>query len=145
MRLLIIGDGRQRKLIEDLCKKVSVNYEITGFLPYIEALKRFLELDMLVVPSLRDINRETIIAKKVIEAWALGIPAITTYHPVYSYYGAKNFEHIIFCEPNPLSIAKAMLSLINNEELRKRLIINGYRMAEKFHYERIIYSLYKRL
>ena len=138
IRLIIIGDGHQRKLIEHLCKKVSIEYEITGFLPYIEALKRFLELDILVVPRLRTTNTELIIPKKVIEAWALGIPVVTTYHRVYSYYGVKNFKHVIFCEPNPSSIVKAILCLINNEELRNRLIINGYRMAEKFHYEKLV-------
>jgi len=137
IHLLIIGDGPQRPFIERLCKELELPYEITGYLPHEKALSMLKMMDMLVIPSRRTSTRETKIPIKIIEAWALGIPVITTKHKVFQDYNIKDMEEVIYCEPDPYDVANKILMVINDQELMHKLQINGYKISKKFEYEHI--------
>ncbi|MEM2276184.1 MAG: glycosyltransferase [Nitrososphaerota archaeon] len=137
LKLIIIGDGELRPLIEKMCKTLGIAYEITGFLPHEEALRRFATLDVLVLPSRKMISTESNIPIKVIEAWALGIPVIVTKHRVFLEYGIMDLEDVIYCEPQSLSVANAILTLLNESVLREKLKINGPKLAIRFDYDKI--------
>ncbi|MEM4000669.1 MAG: glycosyltransferase family 4 protein [Saccharolobus sp.] len=141
LKLVIIGDGELRLLIEEMCKALDITHEITGFLPHEEALRRFAMLDVLVLPSKKMTTTESNIPIKVIEAWALGIPVILTKRRVFLEYGIRGFEDVIYCEPQPLSIANAILTLLNDPSLRKKLKINGFKLATRFDYDKIVQNL----
>lgn len=143
LKLTIIGDGELRPFIEELCKALRINYEITGFLPHEEALKRLSMLDIMVLPSRRISTTESNIPIKVIEAWALGIPVIVARHRVFLENGIKDREDVIFCEPEPVSIANAISTLLNDDVLRNRLAMNGQRLAKRFNYNNIAEILLK--
>jgi hypothetical protein len=51
------------------------------------------------VLSRRISTRETKIPNKIIEAWILGVPIITTKHKVFQEYSIKDVEEVIYCEP----------------------------------------------
>ncbi|MEM4467003.1 MAG: glycosyltransferase [Nitrososphaerota archaeon] len=137
LKLIIIGDGELRPLIEKMCKTLGIAYEITGFLPHEEALRRFAMLDVLVLPSRKMTSTECNIPIKVIEAWALGIPVIVTKHRVFLEYGIMDLEDVIYCEPQSLSVANAILTLLNESVLREKLKINGLKLAIRFDYDKI--------
>ena len=141
IELIIVGDGALRQQIEMLAKKLGVNITITGYVPHEVALKYLLTFDVLVLPRKRIGTTELNIPIKVVEAWALGIPIITTKHKVFLKYGIRDLKDIIYCEPDPLSVANAISILLSNPILRNRLKINGFRIATLFDYDRIAKNL----
>jgi len=78
---------------------------------------------------------------KVIEAWALGVPVVTTRHKIYEYLGLRDGEHLLYCEPEPSDVAEKILKVLTNPELQKRLASNGRKIVEKFYYRNIILKL----
>ena len=92
--LLIVGDGSERRKLEKLCKELKVNCRITGFVKHEAALRYLMRFDVLIAPRIRTPTTESNIPIKVIEAWALGAPVITTKHKVYEYMGLKNGEKL---------------------------------------------------
>jgi len=145
LRLLIIGDGPIRKIIEKLCKDLFVNCNITGFVPHEIALKFLRNLDVLVLPRLRTPVTEFILPIKVIEALALGVPVIATKHRIFESLGLKDGEALIYCEPNPSSVAEAICRLIRDPSLKLRLRLAGPKIAEKFDYDNIAKNMLKHL
>jgi len=145
IKLVLIGGGNLRdlSLVESICKKENLDYEITGYLPHEEALKRLREVDVMVLPSRRISTTESNIPIKVIEAWALGIPVIVTRHKVFLESGIRDYEDVIFCEPQPLSVANAILTFLNDPVLREKLKVNGFKLALQFDYNRIAKKLLK--
>jgi len=143
VKLVIIGDGPLRDKIEHLCRKLKLNYCITGYLPHEDALKMLRELDVMILPSRKISTTETIIPIKILEAWALGVPVVTTKHKIFIKSGFKDREHLIYCEPTSSDIAKAILLILENEEIKRKLSQNGPKIAEKFSYDRIVQQLLK--
>jgi glycosyltransferase involved in cell wall biosynthesis len=143
LRLVIIGDGELRSSLEKLCKSLDIHYEITGFLSHEDALKRLRTLDIMVLPRRKTPTTESVIPIKVIEAWALGVPVIVTKHQVFLDYQIRDYEDVIYCEPNPNSVANAILTLLINDELRKKLEMNGLKLARQFDYDKIAERLLK--
>jgi len=141
VKLLIVGDGPERRKIEFLCRELKVDCTITGFIKHEEALKLMKELDVLVVPSIRMSTTESNIPIKVLEAWALGVPVIATRHEIYEFIGLKNFEDIVFCEPEPEDIAHKILILLSNESLRKKIVEKSSKLVERFCYDRIVANI----
>jgi len=143
IRLVIIGGGGSRRSVEELCKSLDISYEITGFIPHEEALKRLRKLDIMVLPRKKTPTTESIIPLKVIEAWALGIPVIVTKHQVFLDNQIKDYEDVIYCEPSPASVANAILKLLTDRVLKKKLEENGPKLAERFDYQKIAERIIK--
>ncbi|MHA1665264.1 MAG: glycosyltransferase family 4 protein [Candidatus Njordarchaeales archaeon] len=141
VKLLLVGDGPEKRRIESLCKKLKVNYEITGFVKHEEALQYLTMFDVLALPSYKTSATESNVPIKVIEAWALGVPVITTRHERYRFMGLRDKEDIIFCEPNPDDLAEKILMILRDKELRKKLSKRGRQLAEDFCYDNIATKL----
>jgi glycosyltransferase involved in cell wall biosynthesis len=143
IKLEIIGDGPQRALIERLCQALGVNCEITGYLPHDEALKRLSGCTVLALPSRRITTTESNFPIKVLEAWALGIPVVVTRHKIFEFYGLKDGEDLVYCEPISESVATALAKVILSRDLRKRLSERGPQIAKHFDYQFISKNLIK--
>ena len=141
-KLLIIGDGPERKKIEALCKELNVHCDITGFVKHEDALKLLKAFDILVVPRRRISSTEAVIPIKIIEAWALGVPVIATAHEVFKYMSLRDGEDIVLCEPDPEDVANKILLVLLNEKLRKKLS-ERIMLAEDYYYEKIANNLIK--
>jgi glycosyltransferase involved in cell wall biosynthesis len=137
IKLVIVGDGPERSRILGLCHKLKVNCIISGFVNHEMALKIMSQLDVLVVPRVRMSSTESVLPIKIIEAWALGIPVIATRHMIFDYLGLRDGEDLLYCEPEPSDVADKIMILVNDVELRRRLVKNGYLRASEFCYEKI--------
>ena len=137
VKLLLVGDGPERARIEELCKKLGVNYEITGFIRHDKALEYLSIFDVLVLPRRRISTTESIIPIKVIEAWALGVPVVVTKNKVFEFHNFKDCEDIVYCEPTPESVAEALVKILSSVELRKKLSERGPQIAKRFDYQLI--------
>jgi glycosyltransferase involved in cell wall biosynthesis len=143
VKLLIVGDGPERRKIEALCKELNVHCEIVGFVKHEDALKLLKTFDVLVVPRRRTSNTEAVIPIKIIEAWALGVPVIATAHEVFKYVGLRDKEDIVLCEPAPDDVANKILMVLTDRELRIRLSERGRQIAQKYFYDKIAKNVLK--
>jgi len=134
IKLEIIGDGPQRALIERLCQALRTNCEITGYLPHDEALKRLSGCTVLALPSRRITTTDSNFPIKVLEAWALGIPVVVTRHKIFEFYGLKDGEDLVYCEPTPKSVADAIGKVLLSENVRITLSEKGPIIAKRFDY-----------
>lgn len=136
LRLVLIGDGPLRQTVESLCRGLGVDCEITGFLPHDKALEVFSSrCALLVLPRLRTPVTESVVPIKLMEAWALGVPVVVTRHKVLEHLGLRDGVDVVYCEPEPRSVAEAIYRVLSDGELYERLSQRGPELARMFSYE----------
>lgn len=132
IKFLLIGDGQTFKKNLDLAKKLNVtniqflrkNYLLNNQLQKLTQIISTIDIGLGIFGS----SKKTLqaIPNKIYEGIAMKIPMITSNTPAIREEFINN-ENIILCERrNPGSIAKSILKLKNDEELRKKISINGY-------------------
>ncbi|MBD3638502.1 MAG: glycosyltransferase [Crocinitomicaceae bacterium] len=146
-KVIVIGDG---ELMTDLKNKArlienQLNEEIFVFTSWIKDIDKALPgLDMVCLSSL---NEGTPVS--LIEAQAAAVPVITT-----NVGGVKNVvDHgntgLVVDSFDPVAYGEAMLSLLNSQEIRRKMSQNGWiHVKDKFHYLRLckdVENLYKEL
>ena len=139
-KLLFLGDGPLRKETVRVCEREGIRYELSGYLSHEETLKRLASLDVMVSPTLSTSTTDGIVSLKIIEAWALGIPVVATKRKALT-DTYENCKDIIYCDPNPKSIAGSVELLLENENLRLRLAERGPELARHFSYDKIVDKL----
>jgi len=142
--LYIVGGGKMSEMLEQKCRSLKVRYTLTGFIPHQDAIKLLATFYILVSPGRRTSTTESNIPIKLIEAWALGVPAIVTKHRVLD-GKFKDREDLIFCEPEVNDIADKILLALTNPEMMNRLARRSTRLAEEFDYEHIASRLLEAL
>ena len=133
INFVIIGEGTERKEIEELIRKQDLkNIFLAGSIP--DAWKYLKAFDVFVLPSLKEGFPWT-----VIEAMAAGIPVIATN------VGAvpeiiENNENGILIEPrDPKTIADSIEKLMNDKNLVEKFIQNGKKtVIEKFNLQKMV-------
>ena len=143
VKLLIVGDGPERRRIEALYKELNVHCNITGFVKHEDALKLLKTFDVVVLPRRRTSTTEAVIPIKIIEAWALGVPVIATAHEVFKYMSLRDGEDILLCEPDPEDVANKILMILRDRELRLRLSERGRQLAKNYFYDEIVKNFLK--
>lgn len=126
LKILIIGDGPERKHLEDL--EVSKNFKkdiiFTGFRKDIGKL--LFCLDVFILPSLQEG-----FGNVVLEAMAMGKPVIATEN-VGCVSLFKDRNNIIVTKPaDSKAIADAITTLYQDETLREKIAQNGRNFVEK--------------
>jgi len=143
----IIGDGPERRMLEDLAVKLGVeeNVIFTGFVDqdgltaYMKASKVF------VLPSIREG-----FGLVIVEANACGLPVISMRHDMSAVRelvkdGVNGF---LVNDISAREIAEAIIKLVRDDALRERFAENGFTMAKKYAWSDIskrIIDTYKKL
>jgi len=138
--LCIIGGGRELPKIKLMAQKLSVKLFATGFVPHDVALSLLKKMDVLVIPRRRSRSTRTNLPIDMLEAFALGVPVIITKDEVMAKM-FREYEEILFIEPDPSDVAEKILLLISNEKLRRKLQRNSVIAAKKFNYRKIAENL----
>lgn len=135
IKFLILGVGPLEKNLKDLVKTLKLEDRVlfAGFVKY-EDIPLYLHAsDIFIRPSLSEG-----MGNSFIEAMAAGLPVIAT--PVggitdFLFDPDKNPEVLptgLFCEvKNPESIAKQVMRLIENKELKNEIITNAKMLASQ--------------
>ncbi|MCW1296179.1 MAG: glycosyltransferase family 4 protein [Candidatus Parvarchaeota archaeon] len=130
----IVGDGPQKKELEDLTKKLKVNVIFTGFRRDIES---FLSIsDVFVLPSLAEG-----LPLSLLEAMGSKVPCIITDIPLP--FSKK--EVIIVPKKNPEKIAMGIEKVIHNKKLRNKLIKNAYKTINQNYSWKKVSQMYIKL
>ncbi len=140
-KLEIVGQERKPGYLEKL-KEKAIKEDVldaitfSGWVTYNKVGEVYFRNDIQVVSSLAEG-----IPRCIIEGFARGLPLITT-----DVGGIKDFvtneENALVIPPaNPQAIANAVEKMIKDNELRRKLIKNGYEYAKKFSFEQLGYQI----
>lgn len=133
--LLIIGDGKERRKLEKLREKLGVadKVKFLGTIPNERIPEHLASADVFVRPS-----RSEGLGTAFLEAMAAGVPIIGT-----QVGGIIDFlidgETGLFCKSNdPKDLAEKIIMILNDEDLKNKLVENGREMVEqKYSWDKI--------
>lgn len=137
-RCLFYGEGPLRNQLENLLDKTRLKdyIEMPGVLPHEELIKKYenREIDLVVLPSIITEKGEMEgIPVALIEAMACGIPVISTNTGGLPELLSDD-TGIIVKERSPEQLAEAIIRIIKNEDLRRKITENGFKkIQEKFN------------
>jgi glycosyltransferase involved in cell wall biosynthesis len=127
-KILILGLGKEEKKLKKLAKKLNLRNEILflGHVSHQELPRYYFMSDIFARPSLSEG-----LGNVFLEAMAIGVPIIGT--PVG---GIPDFlidgETGLFCQVNnPQSIAEKIKQVLDDEQLREKIIGNGLKLVQK--------------
>jgi len=135
IKFLVLGIGDDLEKLKNLVKEINVEGRVF-FLGKIshDELPKYLHIsDVFIRPSLSEG-----LGNSFLEAMAAGLPVIGTEVGGIPDF-LKDGETGLFCEvSNPKSIAEKVELMLNNDELRKKIIENGKKIVEeKYGWEKL--------
>jgi glycosyltransferase involved in cell wall biosynthesis len=140
-RFLIVGDGQLREELIELAKQIGVSDKVmfTGMVPYQKVPLYINASDLCVVPATRQRNERTGASPlKLCEYMACEKPVIASRVDGLEIVEENNTGILVKPE-SPRSLAKAIIKLIQNQELRKQMGERGRRyVLENQSWERVV-------
>jgi glycosyltransferase involved in cell wall biosynthesis len=138
VKLLIVGDGTERRLLEELVRKYDLEdcVVFAGKVPHNEIPAFMASADMFVLPSLSEGFPGV-----ALEAMAMGLPVVATKVGGLPEI-IKDGENGFLVEPrNPAEIAEKCALLLTDDELRARISRNNREKAKNYSWERVVEKL----
>jgi glycosyltransferase involved in cell wall biosynthesis len=136
VKLVIAGpDGGELSQIQQQIRELHIEDDVlfTGPLYDKDKLEAYIDADVFVLPSRYDSFGNTLL-----EAWMCALPVIVTKNCSISSF-IKNSDAGTVVDFDPVQIKEKILDLLNNEEKRKKLGMNGKKLVqENFEITRII-------
>lgn len=134
-RFLLIGDGSQRKLVEELILKYDVGkkVELLGYIPHNKLLPYYQQADLFVMPSLNE--PQGIVA---LEAMACGLPVVASKVGGIPEMVQDGKNGILVPPAKPESLAEAIVNLFAHESLYQSYSKCALNTAYKFSWEQNI-------
>lgn len=133
-KLLILGDGKEKKKLVEMVKslKLSENVEFLGWVHHTETTRTYNKADVLVMPSYSEGG-----PRVCIEAMACGTPVICTKIGIMREI-IEDGVNGLFVSWDPRDIAKKIIYMLENPELRERIGQEGIKTVQKFEYKELI-------
>ena len=143
VKLAIIGSGSLEKKIKKFIKEHKLNIDFVGWVPTAKDLARvYNQSKIFVMPSFNEGGPRT-----PLEAMACKVPVITSRVGVMLDI-VKDGQNGLFIDWNVKDIEEKIFTLLNNENLRKKIAENGYQTVQQFERKKAIKNyadFYKRL
>jgi 1,2-diacylglycerol 3-alpha-glucosyltransferase len=143
LKLMIVGDGPDRKRLEELAKKLGINTEFTGYVPNEKLPEIYSSAYVFVSPSVTETQGLT-----VLEAMACACPVVVANALGFKDY-VKHGYNGFFAKPfDAKDFAEKIAKLIENKKLREKLAKNARKTAEEFSTEnqmKKVMSVYEKL
>lgn len=129
-KFLIVGDGPSKKDLEEQARKLNIDKNVifTGKVPWNEVPKYYNIGDVFVNASITETQGLTFI-----EAMSAEIPVVAKYAPNLSEFIHTNKNGILVKKNSDFK--KAIIDVIENENLRKTLIRGGNETANEYSIE----------
>lgn len=138
VKLIIIGEGEERQLIERRIIEYGLEHciTLTGAIPNEEVSTFLATSDIFLLPSLSEG-----FGIVIIEAMAAGLPIIASRVGGIPDLITDGKEGFLVEPKNPQQIAERVLYLINEEFLRKEISLKNRSIAEKYDWSLITQQL----
>jgi len=136
LRLIVIGDGKQRMELEQLIDQLHLNnkVQLLGFIPHEQILEYLNMADVFVLPS-----RHEGLGIALIEAMACGIPVIGSNVDGIVDLIEHEKNGILFPPNDEKELARALDKLLQDENLRRAFIEEGLeKVKENFLWSSIL-------
>lgn len=129
-KFLIVGDGPSKKTLEEQAKKLNIQDKVifTGKIPWVDVPKYYNIGDVFVNASVTETQGLTFI-----EAMAAEVPIVAKYAPNLSEFIHTN-ENGILVKKNT-DFKDAIVKVINDKDLREKLIAGGNDTAKEYSIE----------
>jgi glycosyltransferase involved in cell wall biosynthesis len=124
----VYGKGDQREALEQLVKELHLSdkVKLNSSVPTDRIPALLAEADLGVVPKRANSFGNEAYSTKIMEFMSQGLPVVVSRTKIDSFYFTEN-EVRFFESENVEDLAKAMLEVVSDEALTKRLVSNGYR------------------
>jgi glycosyltransferase involved in cell wall biosynthesis len=153
LKCILVGDGPQRPLLERMVRDLGLRdtVEMPGSMTQEELIRYYARSDLFVLPCMlqrltffrrnADVSRLKALESKMsggegilkdgipnvlVEAMAMKIPVVSTRVAGIPELIKSGENGILIEEKNPEALCEAILTLLNDRELRSRLAGNGY-------------------
>ena len=127
IRLFIVGDGPDKISLNELSKSLSLEKNVT-FLGVRHDIPELLSLADVFISS--SLYTHEGLSNVILEAMSSKVPIITTRSTGTSEL-LEEYETGLFCDDNPEHMAKKILLLLNNNQLRIKMINNSWQNIKK--------------
>jgi glycosyltransferase involved in cell wall biosynthesis len=147
VELRIIGSGPMEKKLDNLIRELRLEetVKIRKNVSDEELLELYNLSDLFILPSIIDSQGNTEgLGVVILEAMACGLPVIGSNVGGIPDIIINNETGLLVPPKNEFELSKAIINLISNEDIRKKLAKNGYnQVIEKFTWEKISESYIK--
>ena len=132
-KLVIIGDGRLRDEVEKHVRinKLEKDVKILGTVKNKDMPQYFRAVDLTVTPSITTKRMEEQVGMANIQSMACGVPVVSTYCGGIPEYVKHNETGILVPERDADALANAIIKLLKDGKLRKKLGKNARKYAVK--------------
>lgn len=122
----IYGEGPTKSMLRDLATSLGLDGRIhfNSSKPLHDIVPLMSQADLAVVPKRAEAFGNEAVSTKVLEFMALGIPVLQSRTKVGTYYDTES-RVMFFASENVDDLARCMLLLIRDQQLRKRLAANA--------------------
>lgn len=130
IKLLIVGRGSQESYLKNLSRELAISDDVifTGFVNYSEINKYHNLIDIGVYPSINES-----FGVSVLEACSCEKPVIVTNNPGFNEIVLDGITGIKVAVNDIESLSNAMVKLLFNTDLRKKLASNGRLRVMQFY------------
>lgn len=148
IKVLIVGDGPLCIYLKNIAKSLKISKDIifTGTILPTDIQYYYKLIDIFVIPRPSMLATETAVPLKLMEAMAIGKAIVATNVGGLTEMLEDKEDALIVNAGNEKAIAEAIITLINNSELRKKLVKNAMHKASKFTWEsssQKLFNIYK--
>ncbi len=126
----VVGEGRQRKSLENLARKINLNVSFLGRIERAKLTKVYLKSDVFFLPS----KTETF-GLVFAEAMATGLPVVAVNEGAAPEVVSNGG---IVCDARLKSVSRALLSMLSDDELYERKSSLATTISEKFRLSHFI-------
>ena len=136
--IIIVGDGSQRAILDKLTEENNLGRYVTflGGVADKKLREMYCTSDVFILPSIWEGLPVTLL-----EAWSAKLPVIVTNVGAIRDICVDEMNGLVVRPKDPESIADAMLRLIEDEELRRKLAKNGAELVRReFSLETVVMS-----
>ena len=128
LRVLIVGEGTQRKNLEDFATRNKLPVWFAGYLPHNNALTEITYSNVFVLPSLWE-GMPTVL----LEAMALKTPVVTTNVGAVSELIKNEINGLIVPPNDPKALANAIYRLWKDQDFAERCANRAYNDVRRYY------------
>lgn len=134
LTFVVVGEGRDRRLVETLPADLRARVELRGAVPHEDLPRHYAGASVFVAPAL---GQESF-GMVLVEAMAAGVPVVASDIPGYREVVRDGVDGLLVPPGDPGALAAAVRRVLEEPGLAERLRAAGRARAEGFRWEAVV-------